>query len=748
MKNSKKKSPVKSKKTITKNPLKKYIGGGPALGSSGFTPTYSSGPTIGSFYGNTTGFTPTTGNTFGGGTTFGSNNTFGSGTLGNNNYGFNTGSATGNNNYGFTPVDFNQVNADLGFNPSNSAYSGTDRTLDSTITPEFDGKQAAQEKIKEMGYGEYLDKKPKPQQMTKGEIATTALGAVPGTVGAIASLASSSKVNDPSGYYDKKTKAKLEQYNKKIKASSAASAVGSGLLATSAAWGPLAFIPAAAGAITMAAAEGAKASYQAKQGNLGTSYDERVANRIKYKESQDERRQEGLDRNAATNYYSQGSGLAKYGGMREFQTGGPTAGAPIQNSRLAPMLAPAAPIKLITPQMKADADLVRQQRGMSTSKPAPAQPIQWHKNGGLMKYMAGGYQKVTGPSHENGGIAMDLSGDGVNDAELEGGEIIEEMKHGGNAPKKYIWSDHLKTGGMSFAKKFEELRKGGARPGDVETLRVEQELAAKRDPSKLYAKYGGLTKYKTAGAVIVPPVPPTPPPSDRVSRTGAGKFFAEYGAPMASLAGGIGDIAMNLRQEYNPAETVNARELTADEIYIDRAKDKQAGFRESELRGAKRDSRAITGTGATQRENALRMTSLRAGEMAAQNIYDQNRQASTDEQKINLDAQMRVDEANRQTDIVESESRRNEGLRKESFENMRKKYIGSVAGQLGNELASGMYRKEYINATLPDGVNPYELKPGAYEKLVGTINPDTGKEYTPAQIWKAIHLKLAEERKS
>ena len=142
------------------------------------------------------------------------------------------------------------------------------------------------------------------------------------------------------------------------------------------------------------------------------------------------------------------------------------------------------------------------------------------------------------------------------------------------------------------------------------------------------------------------------------------------------------------------------------------------------------------------------MTSLRAGEEAAQNIYNQNRQASTDEQKINLDAQMRVDEANRQTDLAESESRRNEGLRKESFENMRKKYIGSAVGQLGNELASGMYRKEYINATLPDGVNPYELKPGAYEKLVGTINPDTKKEYTPAEIWKAIHLKLAEERKS
>jgi hypothetical protein len=370
------------------------------------------------------------------------------------------------------------------------------------------------------------------------------------------------------------------------------------------------------------------------------------------------------------------------------------------------------------------------------------------RNGGIRKYMGGGYQKVTGPSHENGGIDMDLSGDGVNDAELEGGEIIEEMKHGGSSPKKYIWSDHLKTGGMSFAKKFEELRKGGARPGDVETLRIEQEIAAKRDPSKLYAKYGGLTKYKTAGAVIVPPVPPTPPPSDRVSRTGAGKFFAEYGAPMASLAGGIGDIAMNLRQEYNPVETVNARELTADKIYIDRAKDMQAGFRESELMGAKRDSRATTGTGATQRENAIRMISLRSGEEAAQNIYNQNRQASTDEQKINLEAQMKVDEANRQTDLVESESRRNEGLRKESFENLRKKYIGSVVGELGNELASGMYRKEYINATLPDGVDPYELRTGAIAKMQQKINPATGELYTLADANKEVLMQLEKERQA
>jgi hypothetical protein len=174
----------------------------------------------------------------------------------------------------------------------------------------------------------------------------------------------------------------------------------------------------------------------------------------------------------------------------------------------------------------------------------------------------------------------------------------------------------------------------------------------------------------------------------------------------------------------------------------------QAGFRESELMGAKRDSRATTGTGATQRENALRMISLRAGEEAAQNIYNQNRQASTDEQKINLDAQMRVDEANRQTDLAESESRRNEGLRKESFENLRKKYIGSVVGELGNELASGMYKKEYIDATLPDGVDTYELRAGAIAKMQQKINPATGELYTLADANNAVLMQLEKERQA
>ena len=123
------------------------------------------------------------------------------------------------------------------------------------------------------------------------------------------------------------------------------------------------------------------------------------------------------------------------------------------------------------------------------------------ETGGLKKYMGGGFTKVTGPSHENGGVPMDLSGDGVIDSELEGGEIIETMKGGGKSGQKYIWSDHLKKGGKSFAKNFEEMKRKGKSQAEIEGLRVDQEIAANRDPNMLYAKYGGMMNYMKEGGV-------------------------------------------------------------------------------------------------------------------------------------------------------------------------------------------------------------------------------------------------------
>ena len=924
MRKARKKSPAKSKKKSKKNPLKKYVGGGPTLGSSGFTPTYSTGPTVGSFYGNTTGFTPTTGTTFGGGTTFGSNNTFGSGTLGTS--GFNTGSTTGNNNYEFKPIDFNQVNADLGFNPSTdplfrdlpttSAYSGTDRTLDSTITPEkkFDGKQEAREKIKEMGAGEYL--KPEPKQMTKGEITSTALGAVPGTVGAIASLASSSKIDDPSNYYDKKTRGELERYNKKIKASSAASSVGSGLMATSAAWGPLAWIPAAAGAITMAASEGAKASYQAKQGNLGKSYDERVADRMAYKQHQADKKQQNLDRYSNMNYYGAGSGLARDGGLPKMKSGGP-------------ML--------------------------------------------MEKYGVGGLSRVHGPTHEQGGIPVAFNSnpqdggpqivpEGMAEGEVENNEVIDQtditqeiLREGGVKSGTYMFSEHRGIDGKkgknkkspSYADARDKVEKMNL-PRDMKKNVIRDLMNSQAKDTNKPERFGngGLPKYQQAGLKKAPenvesqlidlvqgntsnsnnnssskatvpkgimdpytdkawttpgasyPGDPNfvnsntpgatkwvhkdtgktpfqhylsqpsmqgrgrmasdtlitndprmfdtegytypdgtkrPPPNyeedpwkwgapesrsaddahlarafektygnlsslltdnpdkfdvnykkrfidpkqhDRyapggqknastnyrfkakeagklqngglpkytnagILNTKTGQFLREYGPGMVNTIGEGINVGMNLSQKYNPVETINARELTADQINIGRATDTLKGSRESELIGAKRASRAVTGTGATQRENALRMTSLRAQEEAENAIRETNRLTASDEAKINLAAVQQADESNRQTDILRSESRRNEGLRKESFDNLRKKYIGSVASEWGKTAADQMLTKEYINRTLPPGVNMYEVN---LNRAIVRIMRDNPKlDYLQANAKAMDELKAAKK---
>ena len=124
------------------------------------------------------------------------------------------------------------------------------------------------------------------------------------------------------------------------------------------------------------------------------------------------------------------------------------------------------------------------------------------ETGGLKKYMGGGFTKVTGPPHENGGVPMDLSGDGVLDSELEGGEIIETMQGGGKSGQKYIWSDHLKKGGKSFAKNFEEMKRKGKSQAAIEGLRVDQEIAANRDPNMLYAKYGGMMNYMKEGGKL------------------------------------------------------------------------------------------------------------------------------------------------------------------------------------------------------------------------------------------------------
>lgn len=831
MKRSNKKSTVKAKSTKRKSPLKKYQNGSAITFGGNNIPS-----------GSTT--LPLRSNSI----------QLGTSNLGSTNYSLGSGNIQVGTGYQ-TPSNFNTLyggSTTPSFssghlsNVSDPSFTGLDTSLDrsSGTGSLVDYYASGQAEIDRANKADIMkaEYKPDPKGPSKQErdqsIAEGVSQALPGVTGVIAQAAKKKTIDDPNRYYNRDTKAKLEEYNRKIATSKGVSSVGQSIATVGASLapvlGPFSLIPVAVGGIMAAASEGAAADYGSKQQKLGADYDRLVADRKKLEERAEKQRAKNAAMNAQQ-YYNVPS--AKYGG--------------------------------------------------------------------LMKYMSGGFTKVVGPSHENGGVPMDLSGDGVIDSELEGGEIIEEMQGGGVASKKYIWSDHLKTGGMSFAKKFEQMKKNGARPRDIEKLRVEQELAAKRDPSKLYAKYGGMMKYKDGGKLpkkvlesrleshmsdaeaqdyldsykggglwanihakrkrgeapakpgeegyptekalreskrdggyfeykkggfkspawtrkegqnpsgglnakgrasakaegsnLKAPVSsgtnprrvsfaarfagmkgpmknekgePTRkalalkkwgfgseeaarnfanrhkqsakygglmkyqkggPDEERVVRTGAGKFLAEYGAPLASVAGAAGEIGMNLSQTYTPVAPITARDVKAEKVFIDRAKDKRVGTRESELVAAKRGLQQRIGSGQGQL-NAARMISLRAQEEAAQNVYDINRQASATEQQLNQQAQLQADMANQRKDLSTSESRRAESLRKQSFENLRKKYIGSVMGELGNELASGLYKKEYINRTLPEGVDPYEVKEGSIKMFMEKFGMT--REEAEAQFWK------------
>jgi len=501
MRKSSKKSTVKSKSKKRKNPLKKYQTAGVVTPTVGAT-----GAALG---------------TFGSGT-LGSSG-FDSATLGSDSYLSSPTSTTNTYNSQFGDSFSSPYGSDFSSTP-NSSYSGLDAGLNTdpfkprTLT-EFNVdentnlSQTARNQANVMNAEYKADPLKVSRKMQDDDIARSVVGALPGAGGVIAAATKRTSIDDPNRYYSRRVKSKLESYNKKINTSAAMSSVGQSIMGAGTALigaiGPFAAIPIAAGAIWTAASEGAKASYEGDQKEFGAEYDQLVANRQRTERRAKAQREKNEEMNQQQ-YFQQapspnaGIDIVRDGGMIKYQVGGLKREAPLEE---VDVMDPAMDVLMnggFSGKQKSALRTIEQKYGPEIrDRVIMADRIS--KTGGntagtpVQKYMGGGYTKVNGPSHEDGGVAMDLDADGVVDSELEGGEIIEEMKHGGNASKKYIWSDHLKTGGMSFAKKFEQERKRGATPRRIEKLRVEQELAAKRDPSKLYAKYGGMMKYGYGG---------------------------------------------------------------------------------------------------------------------------------------------------------------------------------------------------------------------------------------------------------
>ncbi len=113
--------------------------------------------------------------------------------------------------------------------------------------------------------------------------------------------------------------------------------------------------------------------------------------------------------------------------------------------------------------------------------------------GGVEISLPGGAKKYIGQTHEEGGIQESSN------VEVENNETKDkvEMKNGGK--RDYFFSEYLKLGGKSFAKRHEEMVKSGASQKDIQDLATKQEEVAGRNPKKI-ARYGGLGKYAEGGA--------------------------------------------------------------------------------------------------------------------------------------------------------------------------------------------------------------------------------------------------------
>jgi hypothetical protein len=129
--------------------------------------------------------------------------------------------------------------------------------------------------------------------------------------------------------------------------------------------------------------------------------------------------------------------------------------------------------------------------------------------GGMIKPISNTAVEFVGKTHEQGGIMLDPQ------TEVEGGETMDKvmMSSGGNSD--YIFSDHLKLGGVTFATRHKNMLKAGASKQDIQQLaKMQESVAAKeganengpRSPQRI-AKLGGVRKYQTAGEYMDPDAP-------------------------------------------------------------------------------------------------------------------------------------------------------------------------------------------------------------------------------------------------
>ena len=101
--------------------------------------------------------------------------------------------------------------------------------------------------------------------------------------------------------------------------------------------------------------------------------------------------------------------------------------------------------------------------------------------GGRMNSLPGGAVEFVGNKHATGGIMLDKN------TEVEGGETMDDIKMSTGKNSDYVFSEHLKLGGKSFARRHKDILKNGGSQGELQRLAKMQEQFArttKNDPSR------------------------------------------------------------------------------------------------------------------------------------------------------------------------------------------------------------------------------------------------------------------------
>lgn len=129
------------------------------------------------------------------------------------------------------------------------------------------------------------------------------------------------------------------------------------------------------------------------------------------------------------------------------------------------------------------------------------------KKGGYMKALPGNAVEFVGPKHKDGGIMLDPQ------TEVEGGETMDKVNMSANKASDYIFSDYLKLGGKTFAKRHKEILKRGGGEAKVQAeiqrlAKMQEEVARRngekdRSPDKVM-RNGGVKKYQTGDTPFAP----------------------------------------------------------------------------------------------------------------------------------------------------------------------------------------------------------------------------------------------------